>query len=421
MAVFFLDSCQDYSSITQKYDVLTYTNLVTSGGRTGPQCLQLVGQTFYNFSGIGYVLKRIGVNRTNGILGFALKVAQWQNGFFTLAAFLDSTFNGSSWADTQQCALQYNGATGNFQFVQGSTVLAATSAPIFLAADGNWHYIEVRAVIDPASGLMELRVDGVVVLTVSGVNTRTSSNSSYSSFAIQSPNDIASGIFVCDIYMLDNSGASPWNTYLGDQKVFYAAATANAGPNQFTAQAAARANSTAYSKGAIAIDSNGNLQLCTTAGTSGSSVPTWNATIGSTTQDGSVTWTNRGTPANWKYISNVPAGDAQAYLSDGTVGDVEMYSFNPVTGPGVTVIGVNIRAWKDQTYACSVRGNCTSGGVTADNGSDLALPLYLTSPSVSGAPADLLAIFETDTATGAQWSGVAAVNAASFGVKVTAA
>jgi hypothetical protein len=43
------------------------------------------------------------------------------------------------------------------------------------------------------------------------------------------------------------------------------------------------------------VDTNGNIQTCTTNGTAGSgSEPTWNTTIGGTTTDGTVTWTNEG-------------------------------------------------------------------------------------------------------------------------------
>jgi uncharacterized protein len=54
--------------------------------------------------------------------------------------------------------------------------------------------------------------------------------------------------------------------------------------------------STAYTVGELIVDSNGNAQRCTTAGTSGVSEPTnWATTIGMTTQDGvggtAVTWT----------------------------------------------------------------------------------------------------------------------------------
>lgn len=42
------------------------------------------------------------------------------------------------------------------------------------------------------------------------------------------------------------------------------------------------------------IDSNGNCQRVTTAGATGSTVPTWGTTLASTTTDGGVTWTNIG-------------------------------------------------------------------------------------------------------------------------------
>jgi len=41
-------------------------------------------------------------------------------------------------------------------------------------------------------------------------------------------------------------------------------------------------------------DANSNLQKATTAGTSGAVKPTWNTTVGGTTTDGTVTWTNLG-------------------------------------------------------------------------------------------------------------------------------
>lgn len=51
------------------------------------------------------------------------------------------------------------------------------------------------------------------------------------------------------------------------------------------------AASTAYALGIRRIANDGNQYLVTTAGTTDSSQPTWNATIGATTTDGTVTWT----------------------------------------------------------------------------------------------------------------------------------
>ncbi|MHB8501519.1 MAG: phage head spike fiber domain-containing protein [Candidatus Acidiferrales bacterium] len=53
--------------------------------------------------------------------------------------------------------------------------------------------------------------------------------------------------------------------------------------------------STAYTLGSAITDSNGNLQICTTAGTSGSTHPTWATTFASTTADGAtLVWTESG-------------------------------------------------------------------------------------------------------------------------------
>lgn len=54
------------------------------------------------------------------------------------------------------------------------------------------------------------------------------------------------------------------------------------------------AASAAYSVTQVIKDSNGNLQQCITAGTSGSSAPAWNTQYLGDTTDGSVTWVNVG-------------------------------------------------------------------------------------------------------------------------------
>jgi hypothetical protein len=52
--------------------------------------------------------------------------------------------------------------------------------------------------------------------------------------------------------------------------------------------------STALSLNFLQVDTNGNSQQVTVAGTTGSAQPAWNATTGGTTTDGGVTWTNLG-------------------------------------------------------------------------------------------------------------------------------
>lgn len=61
-----------------------------------------------------------------------------------------------------------------------------------------------------------------------------------------------------------------------------------------------------YAVGITIIDSNGYRQTVTTTGTSGGTHPAWNTTVGGTTVDASVTWTNQG----FAYGFNVTDGTA---------------------------------------------------------------------------------------------------------------
>ncbi|MGO8796178.1 MAG: hypothetical protein ACLQLC_15255 [Candidatus Sulfotelmatobacter sp.] len=72
-----------------------------------------------------------------------------------------------------------------------------------------------------------------------------------------------------------------------------------------------------YNKGSKILDGNNNIQLVTKAGTSGATTPSFNATAGLTTSDGSVTWTNVGAIAT---ASLAVDGGTSGIIIDNTVG-----------------------------------------------------------------------------------------------------
>jgi len=89
-------------------------------------------------------------------------------------------------------------------------------------------------------------------------------------------------------------------------------------------------SATAFAKGAFIIDSNNNVQLVQTAGTTGGPPPQWNPVVGQPTTDGTVTWINNGS-ASWQpntaFVANQFTYDAngnlQHVLIAGTSGSVE--------------------------------------------------------------------------------------------------
>jgi hypothetical protein len=73
----------------------------------------------------------------------------------------------------------------------------------------------------------------------------------------------------------------------------------------------------AYAKNTLILDSNSNIQLVTTAGTSGSLAPVWSTTAGATTADNTVRWENLGVIATSALAA---AGGTSGIIIDNTVG-----------------------------------------------------------------------------------------------------
>jgi hypothetical protein len=95
-----------------------------------------------------------------------------------------------------------------------------------------------------------------------------------------------------------------------------------------------------YSIGAEILDGNSNIEIATTAGTTGTpNPPVWNLTVGGTTHDGTVTWTNVGAPPT-----------AALAADGGTSGII----IDNIVGSG-TLVGAS------QIYFSTLNGGCGVG------------------------------------------------------------
>jgi hypothetical protein len=122
------------------------------------------------------------------------------------------------------------------------------------------------------------------------------------------------------------------------------------------------------------VDSNGNYQVCTTSGTSGSSTPVFAVGYGQTTTDGTVVWTCVGPSTTWtpltKWFLPKPGFSPPS-------------SSSPFGGAAIVDTNNNVEFIVDSGLGGSVTPtwNTTTGGYTADGGT----PLSLTQVTVTGA------------------------------------
>jgi hypothetical protein len=409
MAVLFIDSAQHYTDPVLKWDsAIGGTVMNTSIFRTGTQSIQ------FNASA-GYYVQKNFANNAHWFLGFAFRPVFSSPGApATVLQLYD--------AGTVQLTLTFDNL-GRFQFYRSSSPVAVGSLSSAFTQNV-WHYIEVEVVINSSTGVASLHVDGVSVLTGTGLNTQATANAYANQimFGPKSLNTFPANTYAQDFYILDASGSAPWNTFLGDSSVLAFLPSGNGSTQQFTPTYAAWPASTVVTIGTTIQDSNGNIQRVTglaAANITGSSPPTWATTGGAVTgPDGNqVYWTCLGSgsnpgSSNWFPVNDPFADYNYSYIADNTVGHEQLYTFPalPGTTSSVYAVAVNNFADKDDAATRAIRSVVKSAGTTVDNGSDHGLTL--------NSYQNFQDVYELDPNTSAQWTATG-VNAAQFGVKTT--
>ncbi len=120
-------------------------------------------------------------------------------------------------------------ASGQIFVKRSSSTLGSSGdagGETFVFFDGVWHYIELKVVIDASSGSWELRVDGSLSASGTGVNTGTPA--SLIEFGCQ-----RDGQFLDDIYICDGDGSAN-NDFLGPVFVEGLLPTSDGNSSQWT-------------------------------------------------------------------------------------------------------------------------------------------------------------------------------------------
>jgi hypothetical protein len=401
----FCDSFDTYNSIPQKYDSNggppTIGTAYARTGRNGMLCSTGGGAVFAgkNFS-----------SRSSFVIGFAIN-CQVINVCAPFLIYDSGSVQITLTIDLSGTVKVYRGYPSAFG---GAGTVLGTGSSIISPLNA-WHYLETKVVISTTVGTVDVHLDGVSILSLTGQNTQATSNATWNQVSIGLPAPAGSNtVYVDDFYLCDTTGSFN-NTFLGDVSILARLPSGNGTLNNFTNVFASYATG-AYAVGATIKDSNGNVQECSTAGTASTGSPTWATTGGSTTSvGGGCVFTCVGTGSNpgaqnWMAVQEYPPDDNSSYVTDATVSDQDRYTYPSVAGSAVKAVVVNVRAEKDDSAARSIRMVAKSGATVVDNGTDFALTL--------NTYADFQGVFETDPNTSVAWT-VSGVNAAEFGVKTT--
>lgn len=157
MAILRVDSFDHYVTADMPKRGITTGNAIISAGngRNGTASLRLVNATHE------VLLSVPGNSGATITIGFA----------FRISAALSFNHNFAHVNEGAAELLSLNVmTTGAVRVQRGSTVLATSvTTPVTIAT---WHYIELTALIAAASGTFDVRVDGVSVVSGTGLNTR---------------------------------------------------------------------------------------------------------------------------------------------------------------------------------------------------------------------------------------------------------
>ncbi len=207
MAMLWQDNFENYGTTvggvisppTAISSVYTTTNgtdsLLIANGHESPYAIRFPAAATYTTY---FITGDLTVDATT-VLGCALKFSSLlEYGFLIL---LDGTVG----------VVLHLEPTGKLSFYRGSTLLGTSAAAC--VSVGPWYYVEVKVTCGGGvSGSYEVRVNGVNVLSASGVNTKEGVHDYYTKLKVQG----MGAIYDIDcLYFLDSIGAS-YNDFLGD-------------------------------------------------------------------------------------------------------------------------------------------------------------------------------------------------------------
>lgn len=243
--------------------------------------------------------------------------------------------------------------TGAVEIVQGSTGTVATTGPNVMLA-GNWYHLEAKVLVADGGGTVDVRVNGVSVVTFSGDTRNGGADANVYSVSLSAGSGAPDRQASVDDFFLLNGAGSYNNNLIGDCKV-------------------------------ITLYPNGNGNYSQGVGSDADSVN------------------------NYLLVDENGVPNTSDYIDLANTGDKDSYAFDNL--PAGTIYGIAQRAYASKTDAGSrtMRNFQRIGGVDYPSATDQGLSV---TPTYLG----LSDIVEKSPATSAAWT-VTEINGTEFGVE----
>jgi len=153
-----------------------------------------------------------------GIDLLRVSAAEFFIGFGVYSATLDQfliQLRGSD--NTTHLSIDGGAGTGFIRALRGTSTLLGTSSPSTIAT-AVWHYIEAHFIISDTVGVVQVKLNGQLVIDLSGQDTRNAGLSAAVDRIVWSHNGLANTVYFDDFVCNDTTGGVN-NSWPGDTKV----------------------------------------------------------------------------------------------------------------------------------------------------------------------------------------------------------
>lgn len=254
------------------------------------------------------------------------------------------SFGESSGSDFQ-VGLQFN--AGNQLVVRRGNPTAGTilASGTRAAAIDEWNYIEMKVGIHASTGFVEVRINNITDINVTGVNTRNTANSFVNRLCLQGGNGY--NVLIDDLYITDEN--LPNSGFLGDCRVQTLVPTGSGINNGWTPtgatsgwqcvdDTAAQVNGTYTDTDFVYASSTGLKFEYTMADLSGTSPTIFGITLSNVSKKGDA---GARTCQNLIYTNSTEVSGVAYNLSTSYINYSDIWNTNPVTGSSWTPTEIN--------------------------------------------------------------------------------